>query len=51
MTLDDINLNVEKLYEGKERPKSRLVSPNKDRKLIEILKDIERKKETNKHKS
>ncbi len=52
MTLDSINLDVEKLYEGvKKRPKSRLVSPNKDRKLVEILKDIEKRKETNKDKS
>ena len=51
MTLDNINSDVEKLYEGKERPKSRLLSPNKGRMLIEILKDIEKRKEKNKDKS
>ncbi len=51
MTLNSVNKDVEKLYEGKERPKSLLVSQNKDRSLTEILKQIERKKETNKDKS
>lgn len=47
MTLDNINSNVEKLYEGKERPKSRLISPNKDRKLVEILNARKRQINTN----
>ena len=51
MTLNNINQDVEKLYENKERPKSLLVSPNKDRTLVEILKQIERKKEKNQDKS
>ena len=51
MTLNNINQDVEKLYESKERPKSLLVSPNKGRTLVEILKQIERKKENNQDKS
>ncbi len=51
MTLNNINQDVEKLYESKERPKSRLISPNKDRTLVEILKQIQRKKEKKQDKS
>ena len=51
MTLNNINQDVEKLYESKERPKSSLISVNKDKSLVEILKQIERKKEKNQDKS
>ena len=52
MTLYNINSDVEKLYEGvKKRPKSRLVSVNKHKSLVEILKEIDKRKEKNQDKS